>query len=69
MLVLSRRQGESIVLADNIIVTIMEIRGDLVRIGVDAPPGMTVHRQEVYQAIQRRESASSEPSGPHAAFD
>lgn len=53
MLVLSRLLGESIVVGDDIIVTIMEIRGDKVRLGINAPPDIPVHRQEVYDAIQR----------------
>ena len=52
MLVLSRRRDESIIIGDNIVITIVEIRGDKVRLGIDAPRNVTVHRQEVYEAIQ-----------------
>ena len=53
MLVLSRQRDESIIIGDNIVVTIVDIRGDKVRLGINAPIEIPVHRQEVYEAIQR----------------
>lgn len=53
MLVLSRQSDETIIIGDNIRVTIVEVRGDKVRIGIDAPRNISVHRQEIYDAIQR----------------
>lgn len=53
MLVLSRQRDESIVIGDNVVVTVVDIRGDKVRLGIDAPVEIPVHRQEVYDAIQR----------------
>lgn len=53
MLVLSRQRDESIIIGDNIVITIVDIRGDKVRLGIDAPKEVPVHRQEVYDAIQR----------------
>ena len=53
MLVLSRQRDESIVIGDNIVVTIVDVRGDKVRLGIDAPREVSVHRREVYDAIQR----------------
>lgn len=53
MLVLSRQRDESIIIGDNIVVTIVDIRGDKVRLGIDAPTEVPVHRREVYDAIQR----------------
>ena len=50
MLVLSRKKNESIVIDDNIVITIIEIRGDKVRLGIEAPREMSVHREEVYEA-------------------
>ncbi|MEN6407219.1 MAG: carbon storage regulator CsrA [Thermoguttaceae bacterium] len=53
MLVLSRQRDESIVIGDKVVVTIVDIRGDKVRVGIQAPGEIPVHRQEVYEAIQR----------------
>ena len=53
MLVLSRQRDESIVIGDRIVITIVDIRGDKVRLGIEAPGEVPVHRQEVYEAIQR----------------
>jgi carbon storage regulator len=60
MLVLTREQRESIVIGDDITVTVLEIRGDTVRLGIVAPPGVPVHREEVWEAIQeeRRRAAA-----------
>ena len=52
MLVLSRKKNESIIINDNIVITVVEIRGDKVRLGIDAPKDVSVHRREVYEAIQ-----------------
>ena len=62
MLVLSRHRDESIMIGDDVVVTIVDIRGDKVRLGIDAPSDIPVHRQEVYDAIQRenREAAKSQ---------
>ena len=53
MLVLSRHRDESIIIGDDVIITIVDIRGDKVRLGIDAPQDIPVHRREVYDAIQR----------------
>lgn len=53
MLVLSRKRDESIMIGDDVVVTIVDIRGDKVRLGINAPQDVPVHRQEVYEAIQR----------------
>lgn len=53
MLVLSRHKSEQIVIADNIVLTIVSINGDKVRIGIEAPKDVTVHRREVFDAIAR----------------
>ena len=58
MLVLSRQRDESIVIGDNIVITVVDIRGDKVRLGIDAPKEVPVHRQEVYDAIQRERTAA-----------
>lgn len=53
MLVLSRQKNESIMIGDNIVLTIVDIRGEKVRLGIECPKEIPVHRQEVYEAIQR----------------
>jgi carbon storage regulator len=60
MLVLSRQRDESIVIGDDIIITVVDIRGDKVRLGITAPTSVPVHRKEVYNAIQRENQASTE---------
>jgi carbon storage regulator len=64
MLVLSRHRDESIMIGDEIVVTIVDIRGDKVRLGINAPQDVPVHRQEVYEAIQRenRKASQVQPS-------
>lgn len=53
MLVLSRKKNESIVINNDITIVVIEIRGDKVRLGIEAPSEVPVHRREVYEAIQR----------------
>ena len=55
MLVLSRKKSESVVIGDNIKIMIVEIQGDKVRLGIEAPREIPVHRQEVFDAIKRGE--------------
>lgn len=62
MLILTRRVGESIVVGDDITVTVFEVRGDAVRIGIDAPRSVQVHRQEVYEELQRANEQAVSPS-------
>ncbi len=56
MLVLSRRKDESIMIGDDVEITIVDIRGDKVRLGITAPRNISVHRREVYEAIQREKN-------------
>jgi carbon storage regulator len=53
MLVLSRQLDESIMIGDDIVITLVDIRGDKIRLGIAAPPNVPIHRQEVYESIQR----------------
>lgn len=55
MLVLSRKRNEKIIINDDITIIVVEIRGDKVRLGVEAPKEVSVHRNEVYEAIQRQQ--------------
>jgi len=59
MLILSRRTDESIVIGDEVTVTILSVKGKQVRIGITAPPTVSVHREEIYQRIQSGEEAVS----------
>jgi len=63
MLVLSRKKNESIVINNDITIVVVEIRGDKVRLGVEAPKEVPVHRQEVYDAIQRAAAKAPESDG------
>lgn len=71
MLVLSRRRGQSIVIGDDIVVTVVNVHGDKIRIGIEAPPSVPVHREEIAEAIDRStqvtEESSPEVSDPPAA--
>lgn len=59
MLVLSRKKNESIVINDDITIVVVEIRGDKVRLGIEAPRDTPVHRLEVYEAIKRNQEGGS----------
>lgn len=59
MLVLSRKRDERIVIGDNIVITVVEVRGDKVRLGIDAPSEVPVHRQEVLDALRRHSDAQA----------
>jgi len=56
MLVLSRQKDESIIIGDDVEITIVDVRGDKVRLGINAPKSISVHRKEVYEAIQREKA-------------
>ena len=60
MLVLSRQRDESIIIGDNIVVTVVDVRGDKVRLGIEAPREVSVHRREVYDAIQRENQQAAQ---------
>ncbi len=62
MLVLSRRVGESIVIGDDVTVTVLEVRGDVVRVGVAAPRHVAVHREELRRELEDTNRASASPS-------
>ena len=68
MLVLARQRDESIIIGDTVVVTVVDIRGDKVRLGIQAPPEITVHRREVYEAIQRENRTASrmQPDEAHS---
>lgn len=67
MLVLSRNKNEQIVIGDSIVITIVDVRGDKVRIGIEAPAHVPVHRHEVYLALQQ--AAQTLPAPENAAVE
>jgi len=67
MLVLSRQRDESIMIGDNVEITIVDVRGDKVRLGITAPKEIPVHRREIYDAIQREKAAAAGKDSPDHA--
>jgi carbon storage regulator len=67
MLVLSRQRDESIIIGDNVVITIVDVRGDKVKLGIEAPREISVHRREVYEAILRenRQATLLKPDDTH----
>jgi carbon storage regulator len=61
MLVLSRKRDEKIVIGDNIVITVVDVRGDKVRLGIEAPTEVPVHRQEVLEAVKRHNESQATP--------
>ncbi len=64
MLVLSRRKDETIMIGDEVEITIVDVRGDTVRLGIKAPRSVSVHRKEIYDAIQAENIAAAKESAP-----
>ena len=62
MLVLSRRVGESVVIGDDVTITVLEVRGDVVRVGIDAPRSVQVHRAELLEQLESSNREAASPS-------
>ncbi|GAA1561644.1 carbon storage regulator CsrA [Dactylosporangium cerinum] len=62
MLVLTRRPGESVMVGDDVVVTVLDVRGDVVRLGIKAPRSIQVHREEVYRELQKVNREAASPS-------
>lgn len=62
MLVLTRRSGESVMIGDDVVITVLEVRGDVVRLGIRAPREVQVHREEIYRELQAANREAASPS-------
>ena len=62
MLILTRRVGENVIVGDDIVISVIEVRGDAVRIGIQAPRSVTVHREEVWLELQRANEQAASPA-------
>ncbi|GIE27924.1 hypothetical protein Ait01nite_009690 [Actinoplanes italicus] len=62
MLVLTRRAGESVMIGDDVVITVLEARGDVIRLGIQAPRDVQVHREEVYRELQEANRAAASPT-------
>lgn len=71
MLVLTRRSGESVMIGDDVVITVLEVRGDVIRLGIRAPRDIQVHREEIYRELQasNREAASPTADAVKALAD
>jgi carbon storage regulator len=67
LLILTRRVGESVMIGDDIIVTVVEVRGDSIRLGIQAPRSVDVHREEVHRELTESNRAAASPD--HGAVD
>ena len=71
MLILTRRVGETVMIGNDVTVTVLGVKGNQVRVGINAPKNVAVHREEIYERIKREQQGEGEPNGesePSAEF-
>jgi carbon storage regulator len=69
MLILTRRVGEAVMIGDDVSITVLDVKGHQVRLGIDAPRSVAVHREEVYQRIKLEQAGEGPPEPPAQAHD
>jgi carbon storage regulator len=69
MLILTRRVGETVMIGNNVTVTVLGVKGNQVRIGVNAPKDVAVHREEIYERIKREEDGDTHSGAPEQIVD
>ena len=69
MLILTRRPGERVVIGDEVLVTVISVSGHTVRLGIDAPSGVSIYREEIWQAVREENRAAAEAADPGAIPD
>ena len=65
MLILTRRVGETVMIGNDVTVTILGVKGNQVRVGINAPKNVAVHREEIYERIKREQQGDSGSNSPH----
>lgn len=66
MLILTRRVGETVMIGDDVTITVLGVKGNQVRVGINAPKSVAVHREEIYERIKAEQHGASRPGGPLA---
>jgi carbon storage regulator len=63
MLILTRRVGETVMIGDDVTITVLGVKGNQVRVGINAPKSVAVHREEIYERIKREQAVAAHPGG------